>query len=213
LFISVHHLVWPLIFFCNALPAASDSEYGAKAPGVVARLMGLDSLPSSDAHEPVFINPLLEPPHAVRDVPSYLMAAPVLSSEHDIVIFESVRNKLDGSSRNPLDMRLKKIPGSPIERFQTEGLPTRTVSRPVSMSHHRLLSPIKSPGFIPPKNAAYIIEAAAKIMEQSPRSSARGSVPSVVGSSLLLRTRDLKQRMEAAERSSRINFDKSRKAK
>ncbi|KAG8369124.1 hypothetical protein BUALT_Bualt15G0118600 [Buddleja alternifolia] len=179
-----------------ASSASGDSEYGTKAPGVVARLMGLDSLPTSNVTEPCFIDS-----QSFRDS-SYLMAAPAFQSEHDIVIFESVRNKLDGLSRNPLDLRLQKVQNRPIERFQREVLPPRS-AKPISVTHHRLLSPIKSPGFIPPKNAAYIIEAAAKIIEQSPRATTKGKLPSLGSSSVPFRIRDLKEKMEAAQRSSR----------
>ncbi|PIN08830.1 hypothetical protein CDL12_18587 [Handroanthus impetiginosus] len=191
-----------------ASSASGDSEYGIKAPGVVARLMGLDSLPTSNVNEPCF-TPFVDS-HSFRDS-SYLMAGPALQSEHDIVIFESVRNKLDGLSRNPLDLRLQKVHNRPLERFQTEVLPPKS-AKPISVTHHRLLSPIKSPGFVPPKNAAYIIEAAAKIIEQSPRATAKANFPSVGSSSVPFRVRDLKEKMEAAQRSSR-HANESQKAK
>ncbi|KAL8545495.1 hypothetical protein ACS0TY_005588 [Phlomoides rotata] len=183
-----------------ASSASGDSEYGSKPPGVVARLMGLDSLPTSTVNEPCF-TPYIES-HSFRGS-SYLMAAPTFQSEHDIVIFESVRNKLDGSTRNPLDPRVQKMPSRPFERFQTEVLPPRS-AKPISVSQHRLLSPIKSPGFVPPKNAAYIIEAAAKIIEQSPRSTTKGNFPSLGSPSVPFRVQDFKDKMEAAHRSSRF---------
>lgn len=188
--------------------ASGDSEQGTKAPGVVARLMGLDTLPTSNVNEPCF-NPFTES-HSFRD-PSYIMAAPAFHSEHDIVIFESVRNKLDGSSRNPLDLRLQKVQNRPLERFQREVLPPKS-AKPISVTHNRLLSPIKSPGFIPPKNAAYIIEAAAKIYEQSPRPTSKGNFPSLGSPSVPFRVRDLKEKMESAQRSSQ-SADVSQKAK
>ncbi|KAK4427622.1 hypothetical protein Salat_1531200 [Sesamum alatum] len=180
-----------------ASSASGDSEYGTKAPGVVARLMGLDSLPTSNVNEPYFA-PFVES-LSFRDS-SYSMSRPAFQSEHDIVIFESVRNKLDGSTRNPLDLRLQKGHRA-IERFQTEVLPPKS-AKPISITHHRLLSPIKSPGFVPPKNAAYIIEAAAKIIEQSPRSTMKGNSPSLGSSPVPFRVRDMKEKMEAAKRSS-----------
>ncbi|KAK6159846.1 hypothetical protein DH2020_003227 [Rehmannia glutinosa] len=191
-----------------ASSASGDSEYGTKAPGVVARLMGLDSLPLSNANEPCF-TPYIES-HSFRDS-SYVMAAPAFQSEHDIVIFESVRNKLDGLSRNPLDLRVQKMQSRHLERFQTEVLPPK-YAKPISVTHHRLLSPIKSPGFVPPKNAAYIIEAAAKIMEQSPRSTAKGNFPSLGSSSVPFRIRDMKEKMEASRRTSQ-SADASQRSK
>ncbi|XP_047957714.1 uncharacterized protein LOC125203420 [Salvia hispanica] len=178
--------------------ASDDSEQASKAPGVVARLMGLDSLPTANVNEPCS-NPFPES-YSFRDS-SYLKAAPAFHGEHDIVIFESVRYKLDGSSRNPLDLRLQKVQNRHIERFQREVLPPKS-SKPISVTHNRLLSPIKSPGFIPPKNAAYIIEAASKIMEQSPRSTTKGNFSSLGLPSGPFRVRDLKEKMESAHRSS-----------
>ncbi|KAL1549763.1 hypothetical protein AAHA92_17820 [Salvia divinorum] len=205
--IARHQLVLDKGFQLNAtcdndytyasLPSG-DSEQGSKAPGVVARLMGLDSLPTSTVNEPCS-NPFTES-YSFRDS-SYLMAAPAFHGEHDIVIFESVRNKLDGSSRNPLDLRLQKVQNRHIERFQREVLPPKS-AKPISVTHNRLLSPIRSPGFIPPKNAAYIIEAASKIMEQSPRSTTKGNFSSLGLPSGPFRVRDLKEKMESAQRSS-----------
>ncbi|KAL0412958.1 UNVERIFIED_CONTAM: hypothetical protein Sradi_1497500 [Sesamum radiatum] len=182
-----------------ASSVCGESEYGTKAPGVVARLMGLDSLPTTDVTEPCFTH-FIES-HSFRD-PNYLRPASEFQSEHDVVIFESVRSKLDGFTRNSLDLRLQKVHNRPIERFQTEVLPPKS-AKPISITQHPLLSPIKSPGFIPPKNAAYIVEAAAKIIEQSPRSTVTGKLSSLRSSSVPIRVRDLKERMEAAQRSSR----------
>lgn len=194
-----------------ASSASGDSEYGTKAPGVVARLMGLDSLPMQNANEVCF-TPFTES-HSYNDS-GYVVAAPPVpfQREHDIVIFESVRNKLDGSSRNPLDLKLNKVQNRPIERFQKEVLPPKS-AKPINVTQHRLLSPIKSPGFIPPKNAAYIIEAASKMIEQSPRSNSKANYsPLGPSSSVPLRIRDLKEKMEAAQRSSQL-ADASRRAK
>ncbi|KAL1546193.1 serine-rich adhesin for platelets-like [Salvia divinorum] len=181
-----------------ASSASGDSEQGTKAPGVVARLMGLDSLPTSNVIEPCS-NPFSDS-YSFRDS-SYLMAAPAFHGEHDIVIFESVRNKLDGSSRNPLDLRLQKVQNRHIERFQREVLPPKS-AKPMSVTHNRLMSPIKSPGFIPPKNAAYIIEAASKIIDQSPRSTTKGNFSSLGLPPGSFRVRDLKEKLESTQRTS-----------
>ncbi|KAK6121092.1 hypothetical protein DH2020_045185 [Rehmannia glutinosa] len=186
------------IHYHCASSISGDTEYGTKAPSVVARLMGLDSLPTKNMTEPCF-NPFIES-LSFRDS-SYVRYAPGLQSEHDIVIFESVRNKLDGLTTNPLDMRLQKLHNRPIEKFQTEVLPPKS-AKPISVTQHPLLSPIKSPGFIPSKNAAYIIEAAAKIIEQSPRAAVKGKLPSLGSSYVPLRVQDLKEKMESAEKSS-----------
>ncbi|KAL6560592.1 hypothetical protein OROGR_004151 [Orobanche gracilis] len=194
----------------NASSLNADAEYRTKPPGVVARLMGLDSLPTSNVNESC-LNPFTESPSFGDS--SYIRYPPTLQKEeHDIVIFQSVRNKLDGLSKNPLDLRLQKAHNRPIEKFQTEVLPPKS-SKPISVTQHRLLSPIKSPRFIPSKNAAYIIEAAAKIMEQSPRANVKSRLPSFGSSYVPLKIHDLKEKMESAEKSSRSAADASQRYK
>ncbi|KAJ8529593.1 hypothetical protein K7X08_036428 [Anisodus acutangulus] len=186
--------------FYSASSVAEDGSYAQKAPSVVARLMGLDSLPTSKESDPYFNSSF--DCHSFRDSP-YLSSVADFQNEHHMIVDVNMRNKLDGFKRNPVEMRLQKVQSRPIERFQSEVLPPKS-AKPVSVTQHRLLSPIKSPGFIPPKNAAYIIEAAAKIYEQSPRPATREKVQSSGSSSVPLRIRDLRDRMEAAQRQSRI---------
>ncbi|CAA2957194.1 Hypothetical predicted protein [Olea europaea subsp. europaea] len=175
---------------------SGDTDCGTKAPGVVARLMGLDSLPTSNVSDP-YSTPFIES-HSFRD--SRYLGTPVFQNEHDTVIFDNIRNKVDGFTRIPVDPSLQKLHSRPIERFQSEVLPPKT-AKPISITQHRLLSPIKSPGFIPPKNAAYIMEAAAKIIEQNPRSTPKGKSLGLGSSSVPLRIQGLKEKMEAAQRS------------
>ncbi|CAN4108881.1 unnamed protein product [Withania somnifera] len=185
--------------FYSASSVAEDEGYGQKAPGVVARLMGLDSLPTSNESDP-FSNS--SDCHSFRDSP-YPSFMTDFENEHHLIVDGNMRNKLDGFKRNPVEIRLQKVQSRPIERFQSEVLPTKS-AKPISVTQHRLLSPIKSPGFIPPKNAAYIIEAAAKIYEQSPRPVTREKVQSPGSSSVPLRIRDLRDKMESSQRQSRI---------
>ncbi|PHT98677.1 hypothetical protein BC332_32336 [Capsicum chinense] len=185
--------------FCSASSVAEDEGYSQKAPGVVARLMGLDSLPTSKESDPYFNS---SDCHSFRDSP-YLSFIADFPNEHHMIVDGNMRNKLDGFKRNPVEIRLQKVQSRPIERFQSEVLPPKS-AKPIPVTQHRLLSPIKSPGFIPPKNAAYIIEAAAKIYEQSPRPATREKVQSSGSSSVPLRIRDLREKMEAAQRQSRI---------
>ncbi|CAN4110983.1 unnamed protein product [Withania somnifera] len=185
--------------FYSASSVAEDEGYGQKAPGVVARLMGLDSLPTSKESDPYSNS---SDCHSFRDSP-YLSFIADFQNEHHTIVDGNMRNKLDGFKRNPVEIRLQKVQSRPIERFQSEVLPPKS-AKPISVTQHRLLSPIKSPGFIPPKNAAYIIEAAAKIYEQSPRPATREKVLSTGPSSVPLRIRDLRDKMEATQRQSRI---------
>ncbi|KAL2536941.1 hypothetical protein Fot_18332 [Forsythia ovata] len=74
-----------------ASSASGDLECGTRAPGVVARLMGLDSLPTSNVSEPYF-TPFIEA-HSFRD--SRYLGTPSFQNENDIVIFDNIRNKVD----------------------------------------------------------------------------------------------------------------------
>ncbi|KAK9076999.1 hypothetical protein SSX86_005334 [Deinandra increscens subsp. villosa] len=177
----------------------NDEGSGSKAPGVVARLMGLDSLPTVDASDPCF-TPFIDS-HSFRHSLHPRITAE-FETEHQYVEY-GMRNKLDGFSRNPVEDRLHKLQNRPIERFQSEVLPPRS-ARSVPISHHKMLSPIKSPGFILSRNAAYIMEAASKMIDQSPRSTFNGRSPSFRSSSIPLRIRDLQEKMEAELKRSRI---------
>ncbi|KAK3036741.1 hypothetical protein RJ639_029706 [Escallonia herrerae] len=186
--------------YSSASSVSNDEGHGTKAPGVVARLMGLDSLPTSDVSEPS-LTPFFDS-HSFRD---FRPRHPTdYQSEHQNIEYDNLRNKLDGFSRNPVELRLQKVQNRvnrPIERFQTEILPPKS-AKSISITHHRLLSPIKSPGFIMTKNAAYIMEAAAKIIDQSPHSAVKYKLPSSGSSSVPLRIRGLKEKMEAAQKAS-----------
>ncbi|KAM7478438.1 hypothetical protein LguiA_026651 [Lonicera macranthoides] len=175
---------------------SNDDVSGTKAPGVVAKLMGLDSLPNSNIPEPVFNSHSFRDYHPSRNTTDF-------QSERQNIGYSSTRGKLDGFTRNPVEHRLQKVQNRPIERFQSEMLPPKS-AKAISITHHRLLSPIKSPGFILTKNAAYVMEAAAKIIEQSPQSTIKGKFPHVGSPSVPLRIRDLKERMDAARQTSRV---------
>ena len=183
--------------FSGALSIHSDEGFGAKAPGLVARLMGLDSLPTS----------------TVPEVSSAALYGPdSLGSCHEDVLgfvngyqhadYINMPRKPEKSSRDATESRLHKVANQPIKRFQTEVLPPKS-AKPIPVTHNKLLSPIKSPGLMPPKNAAHIMEAAAKIIEASPWPYVKNNYTSSAGpSSLPLRILSLKEKMEAAQSAS-----------
>ncbi|KAD6454455.1 hypothetical protein E3N88_09161 [Mikania micrantha] len=175
---------------------SNEEGSGSKAPGVVARLMGLDSLPTLDASDHGYT------PHVYLHSFRHPLCTE-FSTEHEIVAEYGMRNKLDGFSRNPVEDKFQKLQHRPIEKFQSEVLPPRS-AKSVPITHHRMLSPIKSPGYILSRNVALIMEEASKIIEQSPQSSLTGRLPSSRSPSVPLRTRDLKVKMEAAYRTSRL---------
>ncbi|KAF2288312.1 hypothetical protein GH714_005964 [Hevea brasiliensis] len=197
--------------FSCASSVTSDEGYGTKAPGVVARLMGLDSLPASNVAEPSS-SPFYD--SALLGASQYGRSTPNLWSEYNPLDCLNISSNQEGYS---LVSRSQKGQNRPIERFQIEILPPKS-AKSIPITHHKLLSPIKTPGFIPTKNVAYIMEAAAKIIEASPKATVNGKVPSSGMPSVPLRIWDLKQKMEAAhmskpQRSSESFAAKDTKAK
>ncbi|XVF31447.1 hypothetical protein REPUB_Repub16aG0146900 [Reevesia pubescens] len=183
--------------FNSASSVTSDEGYESRAPGVVARLMGLDSLPT------FVFEPSSNPYSGSCSLRvSHYDSTPNLWNEYQPTDYSYISNKLDRLSSHPIEPRVHKVQNRPIERFQTEILPPKS-AKPIPITHHKLLSPIRSPAFIPTKNAAYIMEAAAKIIEASPQTTSKGKVPSFGSSSVPLKIRDLKEKIEAAHKVSR----------
>lgn len=178
--------------------AGSDEGCGTRAPGVVARLMGLDSLPTLNIGESS--SPLVSDSCSFRTSHHHGINHTVGS---DFYSTESMNmpSKLERLSRNnPVPSRPQRMQNRQMERFQTEILPPKS-AKSIPVTRHKLLSPIKSPGFIPAKNVAYVMEVAAKIIEASPQASVKCKVPGV-GPSVPLRIHDL-QEMETSQKASR----------
>ncbi|XWS08521.1 hypothetical protein CRYUN_Cryun40dG0009700 [Craigia yunnanensis] len=177
-----------------ASSVTDDDIYGARAPGVVARLMGLDPLPtSSEAYSTPFFDT-----QSLRDAH---FRNRNLNYHHDLQIVYpgDLFNKKEGPARNFVESKPQKIVSIPIQKFQTESLPPKA-AKTIPITHHKLLSPIKSPGFIPTKNAAHIMEAAARIIEPGPPAITRAKMPLVGSSSVPVKVRDFKEKMEAAQK-------------
>ncbi|XP_042517912.1 uncharacterized protein LOC122091821 [Macadamia integrifolia] len=183
-----------------ASSVTDDEGYGARAPGVVARLMGLDSLPTSITAES-YSTPFIDS-CSLREA-SYHGRTPVFHNEHQIVHSSNQLPKVEGFSRNLGECMPQKMQSRPIERFQTEILPPKS-AKSIPSTHHKLLSPIKSSGFIPSKNAAHIMEAAAKIIEPGTQTTTKGKMPSIGSTSIPLKVRDFKEKIEAAQRPPRL---------
>ncbi|RRT73306.1 hypothetical protein B296_00012528 [Ensete ventricosum] len=152
--------------------STTDEEGNAfKTPGVIARLMGLDYVPTSGISEP-YSTPL----HGLRSLQDdniHKRGTERFTNDN----FYSVDKRSDIHSGKP-ESKSQKMPSSPIERFQTETLPPR-LAKTIAITHHKLLSPVKNPGFISSKNASYIIEAAAKILESELHGASTGRVQSL----------------------------------
>ncbi|KAK6930237.1 protein of unknown function DUF4378, partial [Dillenia turbinata] len=182
-----------------AFSVISDDAFGSRAPGVVARLMGLDSLPTTNFLEP-YSTPLFDA-QSLHNT-HYRKKSHDFHDDHQIMHFSGQLNKVDAPAMNAVESRPQKTKNRPIEKFQTEMLPPKS-AKTIPVTHHKLLSPIKSPGFIPTKDAAHIMEAAAKIIEQGPHVTMKSKLPLVGSSSVPLKVRDLKEKVEATQRPSR----------
>ncbi|XP_010525281.1 PREDICTED: uncharacterized protein LOC104803105 [Tarenaya hassleriana] len=172
-----------------------DDGYGARAPGVVARLMGLDSLPMSE-------QPFSSPFSDTRSLQeSHLWKKNNgVYHEHDYMYSGYLLHKVEGPARKFPEPKPQRTPSKPIEKFQTEILPPRS-AKSIPITHHKLLSPIKSPAFIPSKNAAHIMEAAARIIEPSPQvMPPRAKMTHLGSSSVQLKLRDLREKVESSQK-------------
>ncbi|XP_064936047.1 uncharacterized protein LOC135588045 [Musa acuminata AAA Group] len=176
--------------------SVTDEEgNGTRAPGVVARLMGLDSMPTVGVSEP-YSTPFFDT-RSLRD--SHGQRSPDFYTNERC---HHVPHRAEGCFRKTMETRSQKMPSSPIERFQREIIPPRS-AKPLPLSHHKLLSPIKNPGFSSAKSATQIMEAAAKIIQ--PGLQVHPNTKGKIGSpSVPIRVRDPKESMAAPERTSRL---------
>nr|XP_029146144.1 uncharacterized protein LOC112723137 isoform X1 [Arachis hypogaea]XP_029146145.1 uncharacterized protein LOC112723137 isoform X1 [Arachis hypogaea]XP_029146146.1 uncharacterized protein LOC112723137 isoform X1 [Arachis hypogaea]XP_029146147.1 uncharacterized protein LOC112723137 isoform X1 [Arachis hypogaea] len=179
-----------------ASSVTDDDMCGTRAPSVVARLMGLDSLPSSSFHDP-YSSPYFDS-RSLQDV-QYWRTNLNHQHGHQNLYSGKLVEKVEGSSRNFIEPKPQNNLSRPIEKFQSEVMPPKA-AKTIPVTHHKLLSPIKSPGFIPTNNAAYIMEAAARIIEPSPQATTKARAHLASSSSVSLRVRDLKEKAEASQK-------------
>ncbi|CAI9779737.1 unnamed protein product [Fraxinus pennsylvanica] len=173
--------------------SVTDEDFcGTKAPGVVARLMGLDSMPTSNFSE-TYSSPFHDS-QSLRDTHYHVKN---LECSRDSQIVHLGRHKELASVRNLMVQNQKPI-NRPVEKFQTEILPPKS-AKSIPITHHKLLSPIKSANLIPPKDAAYIMEAAARIIEPGPQANRKAKFPQVGSSSAPLRVKNLKEKVQSSQ--------------
>lgn len=158
--------------------------------------MGLESLPVPNSLEPRS-NPDFRP--------SFLRSSRKASTwdAYESLGYVNLRTDYDGISWDHLNSRTnhEHYNRPPIDRCQTETLPPRS-AKPISVTHNRLLSPIRSPAFVQSRNPAYVMEAASRMIEPRPRiAAARARFSSSDSSSSLpMRIRDLKEKLEASQK-------------
>ncbi|GAB4843040.1 hypothetical protein Ancab_013017 [Ancistrocladus abbreviatus] len=179
-----------------ASSVTDDDGYGIRAPGVVARLMGLDSLPTSNAVEP-YSTPFFDT-HSLRDAPFRRKDPEFYHEHHNITHSGHLPDKVEHPLRKHVGPKPQKF-SRPIEKFQTEILPPKS-AKSIPITHHKLLSPIKSPAFVPSQDVAHIMEAAAKIIEPGPQTTTRAKISSAGSSSVPLKVQELREKLEATQR-------------
>ncbi|KAL0692357.1 hypothetical protein Bca4012_059537 [Brassica carinata] len=164
---------------CCASSVTSDDGQGTRAPSVVARLMGLESLPVPNVQGPPDLDPFFF--RHSRNTNKW--------NAYENLGYVNLRSDYDGRNR-------------PIERFQSETFPPPRSAKPISVANNRLLSPIRSPGIVPYRNPVYVMEAASRMIEPSPRmvTRTRFSSPSDSPSSVPMRIRDLREKLKAAKK-------------
>ncbi|KAJ0605374.1 hypothetical protein HanHA300_Chr02g0062331 [Helianthus annuus] len=158
------------IYSC-ATSVTEEDGYGTKAPGVVARLMGLDSLPTVNFSD-TYSNPSFDS-QSIRDSSTNYM--------RDDPDFELTDCQMETVSRVTEVKPQKTVIGRAVEKFQTETLPPKS-AKSIPITRNKLLSPIKSSGFVSSNNPARIMEAASKIplvgsSSPSPSLSSSSTVP------------------------------------
>ncbi|XP_027119822.1 uncharacterized protein [Coffea arabica] len=173
---------------------------GVRAPGVVARLMGLDAMPTCNLAEP-YATPYLYS-QSLKDS-NYHSKNLGGHCEYQSILSGNLQNNMVASVGNSLEPKRPKPLSRPIEKFQTEVLPPKS-AKSIPITHHKLLSPIKSANFIPSESAAHIMEAAARIIGPGPQATTTNVKMPVVGSSSVpLKVRDLKEKVESSQKPSK----------
>ncbi|KAH0765419.1 hypothetical protein KY285_001290 [Solanum tuberosum] len=181
--------------------SVTDEEYyGIKPAGVVARLMGLDCLPSSNLSEP-YSTPFFDS-QSLRSAPS-LSRNLEYQQNFQTVYSSNLQEKMEDLGRSSFEPKQQKIISRPIEKFQTEILPPKS-AKSIPATHYKALSPIKRANSIPPQNAAHIMEIAARILDAGPQATSKVKSPLIGSSSVPLKYKGLKERAEASQQVAKI---------
>ncbi|KAJ9555171.1 hypothetical protein OSB04_009785 [Centaurea solstitialis] len=171
-----------------ATSVTDEDGYGTKAPGVVARLMGLDSLPTFNFSD-TYSNPSFDS-QSLRDSSQFLRDSSQSLRDSSQSLRDSSQSLRDSTAPyirkfpefEPNDCEMEDVPratkpkpqktamSKAIEKFQTETLPPKS-AKSFPVNRNKLLSPIKNSGFVSSSNPARIAEAASKIPLVGPSSS------------------------------------------
>ncbi|XP_077253261.1 dnaA initiator-associating protein [Tasmannia lanceolata] len=144
----------------------ADKNYGMRTPGLVARLMGLESMPALHHDKPkkVLVSEFYydQEKELGKRLANHNKTSEFSCSEHDSS-FEKGPAKLD--SRPQKIQKTGLFERQPVSRFGAEALQLKGVLNRSKKHHQKLVSPIKSPRTLSRRNAARLMVAATKILE------------------------------------------------
>ncbi|KAG9139436.1 hypothetical protein Leryth_021584 [Lithospermum erythrorhizon] len=180
-----------------ASSVTDEDNWGTKAPGVVAKLMGLNSLPTCNSD--LYATPFSDS-HSLGD---FNYRSGNLECCHEEIMLSGTVHKREARTRSMIEQKYQKPINRPIEKFQTEMLPPKS-AKSIPITHHKLLSPIKSSSFSSSNDVAHIMEAAARIIEPRPQITTKTKMSLVGSSSIPLRVKDLREKAEAVEKQARL---------
>ncbi|KDP32965.1 hypothetical protein JCGZ_12996 [Jatropha curcas] len=141
---------------------STEQNHEMRAAGLVARLMGLESLPAvhKDKHKKVSTS-------ATCDVKEEKFVNSHTGSDKEILNFEKGSTKVE--SRPQKLQKTGQFDRRAVTRFGAEALQIRNVLSKARKHHHpKLTSPVKSPRFSSSRNvsrASRLIDAATRILE------------------------------------------------
>ncbi|KAL5208923.1 hypothetical protein ABZP36_004546 [Zizania latifolia] len=121
-----------------------DEAHPRRDPTVVARLMGLDSMPAASSSGSYSMPLTVQQSLQNNDIHDELIGRSYVGSPH----------KMPGSPH--------KMPGSPIDRFRMEAFPPRFARRTLSVPQYKLSH--MNPNHISSRNAVDMMEAASRII-------------------------------------------------
>ncbi|KAK4410186.1 hypothetical protein Sango_0091600 [Sesamum angolense] len=132
-----------------------EQKHETRVPGLVARLMGLESMPALQ-----------------REKSRKVLASGFVSGKAEKFVVDDVREEVTvekvGLKHELRPQKLQRTSVSerlPITRLGSEKLPFKNVLSKSRKHHPKLPSPVKSPRHIPRKNSSKLIGAATRILE------------------------------------------------
>lgn len=152
----------------NSVCSLADAERsnGMKTPGLVARLMGLESMPAVRRDKPKKA-PVSE--FCYRQERKPIKHVDNLQKKSEFFCYDRDLNSEKGQAK--VDLRPQKLQKTgffdrrSVTKVGAEALQFKNALSRSKKQHHRLASPVKSPRILSGRNAVRLMEAASKILE------------------------------------------------